>query len=280
MDWGPMSKRTVALTAALLTLARVSSAQSVGNMLKDDFKNAGKDVVAVWGAPFDASGRDWGIAAIAFGAFGASMFADEAASDWAIRNKDTDFFRALKPLRRGGYLFAGKYVVPPVAALYIAGIVFKDQNIRDFVMGCMATWAAEGIPRKGVARLFGRARPDSLPDDPHNWEIGGGKNWMMRSFPAGHFANIMGCASYANNRFHLGAAEPLIYAIAGGVGVGRMADEAHWLSDTVIGGILGYAVGSEIARRSLARYDDRRRAPAVNVTPGMGGVRMSLRWTF
>jgi hypothetical protein len=52
--------------------------------------------------------------------------------------------------------------------------------------------------------------------------------------------------------------------------VGRIADGGHWTSDTVLGGILGYAVGREVARRSLERYetknDDDRRAELI-LTP-------------
>jgi membrane-associated phospholipid phosphatase len=273
-----MRIRSMVIAAAMLTPAQYAASQSVGNMLKDDFKYAFRDIGAIWSSPFDASGKDWALAGASFGAFGLAMLGDQGASDWAIDVKDTWFFETIKPLRRGGWLFSGKYVVPPVAAMYVIGIAAKNQGMRDFVMGCMATWAAEGVPRKGIARLFGRARPDSLPDDPQNWKLGAGKDWMMRSFPAGHFANVLGCATFANKRFEMGVAEPLLYAVAAGVGVGRMADEAHWLSDTVIGGLLGYAVGSEIARRSLDRKAAR--APSVNVSPGLGSTSVTVRWTF
>lgn len=274
-----MRIRSIAVAATLI-LSRDATAQSVGNMLKDDFKYAFRDIGAVWSAPFDGSGKDWAIAGASLAASGLAMFGDQGASDWAIDVKDTWLFETIKPLRRGGWLFTGKYVVPPVAALYIVGIATKNQGMRDFVIGCAATYGAQFPPRKLLANVFGRARPDTMPDDPQHWELGAGRgNWQMRSFPAGHFANVMGCATFANKRFELGVAEPLIYAIAAGVGVGRMADEAHWLSDSVFGGILGYAIGSEIARRSRDRHD-LRSAPSVNVSPQGGGLSVNLSWTF
>ena len=36
-------------------------------------------------------------------------------------------------------LFTGKYVVPPIAALYVAGIVFKNQDMTD----ANITWACK-----------------------------------------------------------------------------------------------------------------------------------------
>ena len=275
-----MIQRWIA-AASLLILPRVVFAQSIDRMLRDDLRNSARDIGAVWSAPFDASGKDWLITAAAFGAFGLSMLADQEASDWAIRNDSSGFFQAIKPLRRGGKLFSGKYVVPPVAAVYIIGLATRNEDLRDFVTGCMSSWGAQSVLRKGLYLLVGRARPDTLPDDPQRWRVPSGGSWMMHSFPAGHFANALACATYWNNRFRLGVAEPAIYALAAAVGVGRMADRAHWLSDTVLGGILGYAVGREIASRALARRQkDALNAAQLYMSPDPTGVTLGLRWTF
>jgi membrane-associated phospholipid phosphatase len=276
-----MRIRNVVIVVAALTLTRVAVAQSVGKMLGDDFKNAGKDIVAVWGSPFDASARDWVLTAGAFGAFGASMLADQSVSDWALRNDSSTFFRGIAPLRRGGKLFSGKYVVPPVATLYVVGVALKNQDLRDFVTGCMSSWGAQSVVRKTAYLLVGRARPDTTPKEPGNWRIPSGGSWEMHSFPAGHFANAMACATYWNKRFHLGPAGPAVYAVALAVGVGRLADGAHWTSDTVLGGILGYAVGKEIAQRSVTRQRSRALNSAqLYMSPEANGVSVGFRWRF
>jgi len=275
-----MRSRQLTIIAAMLTLTRVTTAQSVGKMLSDDFKNAGKDIVGVWGSPFDASHRDWLLTGAALAAFGTSMLADKSVSDWALRNDSSAFFRSIAPLRRGGKLFSGKYVVPPVAAAYVVGIVTKNQDIRDAVTGCMSSWGAQSVVRKTLYALVGRARPDTTPNDPQIWKVPAGGSWEMHSFPAGHFANAVGCATYWNNRFHLGVAGPVVYALAAAVGVGRLADGAHWTSDTVLGGILGYAVGKEIARRSNARRATRIRTAEMFLAPELSGSVVGFRWTF
>ena len=117
----------------------------------------------------------------------------------------------------------------------------------------MSAWGSQSLVRKGVYLVVGRRRPETSPNDPNEWTFPGKGDWQMHSFPAGHFANAMACATYWNNRFHLGVAGYAAYGLAAAVGVGRLADRGHWTSDTVIGGILGYAVGKEIARRSLRR---------------------------
>ena len=274
--------------AAVLTLNAVSSAdaQSVGRMLESDVRNMAKDVGSVWASPFDSKGRDWlgfaGVVALT----GVSMFADESVERWAQDADSLSGIKFLDPLRRGGVLFSGKYIVPPVAAAYVLGIVLKNQDLRDGVIGCGASWLAQSPVRKGMYRLVGRQRPETSPDNSQNWVVPNKPSdqedpWQYRSFPAGHFANAMGCAAFLNNRFDMGWGGPAIYALAAGVGIGRILDHAHWTSDTFLGGALGYAVGKEIARRSLAREMARNATGAsLNVAPGEGGMSLSLQWKF
>jgi membrane-associated phospholipid phosphatase len=285
-----MKLRTIAVAAtACLFTARPADAQSIGNMLKDDLLFVARDVGSVWASPFNASGRDWAAFAGTMGLFGVTMLADQGASDWALRQDSAGRFRALDGLRRGGVLFTGKYVVPPVAVLYVAGIALKNQGMRDAVMGCAASWVAQSPARRVLAHAIGRARPDTSKDDPNTfgpndpqiWELGWQDRWEMRSFPGGHIANVMGCASFWANRFDLGGVgEIALYAVATGVGVGRMADGAHWLSDQLIGAILGYAIGNEIARRQIKRLDAGPLQTGMRVSPAATGTLLTYTWTF
>src|SRR3954468_18761175 len=135
-----MRFRTILSGTALVFTGTTASAQSMGKMLVDDFGNAGKDILGIWGSPIHASAKDWGLAAVSLGAFAVTTLADRSVSDWAIKNDSSAFFRAISPVRRGGKLFSGKYVVPPVAAVYIIGIATNNQKLRDAVMGCMSSW--------------------------------------------------------------------------------------------------------------------------------------------
>lgn len=278
-----MRIRVIAVTAAMLTLSRVAGAQSVGKMLGDDFKHAGEDVWAIWTAPFDAKGRDWATFAAALGITGISILADQAVADWAVRNDSNFVFRAIKPIRRGGKAYTGKYVVPPIAAVYLVGLVTKNQGMRDFVLGCGSSWMSQSLVRKGMYLVIGRARPDTMPNNPNHWTVPGSSEWQMHSFPAGHFANVMSCVTYWNHRFKWGAAEPALYALAAAVGVGRIADRGHWFSDHVFGGIMGYAVGREVAHRALKRNSmsgGGGGSASLNLSPSPGGVTVSMGWKF
>ena len=276
--------RFYTIAAMAFVCAGQATAQSVGRQLQSDFKHAGKDVWAVYKAPSNGSGKDWATFAGAMALTGASMVLDKPVERWARNNDSAAAFKVIKPLRRGGWLFSGKYVVPPVAALYIVGLATNNQNIRDGVMGCAASWLAQSPPRRMFYRLVGRRRPQTAPDDNMVFEIPssappGDSGWQMRSFPGGHLANAMGCASFLNNRFDMGIAEPAIYGLAFGVGLGRALDHAHWTSDHVLGGIFGYAVGKEVPRRSLGRR--MASAPSVTASPNArGGFTMKMSWQF
>jgi membrane-associated phospholipid phosphatase len=67
----------------------------------------------------------------------------------------------------------------------------------------------------------------------------------------------MACASFFNHRFDLGYAEYAIYALATGIGIGRVADQRHCASDALVGGVFGFAIGKYVAERSQKRADRR-----------------------
>ena len=277
--------RFYTIAAAAFICAGQVSAQSVAQQIGHDVKYAAKDIWGVYTSPFKGSGKDWAMFGGALALTGATMVLDMPVERWAQRNDSATALKFLDPLRRRGILFAGKYVVPPAAALYIIGLATNNRNLRGGVIGCAASWAAQSPPRKLFYRLIGRERPDTSPDNNHRWHVPnptstGDDGWQLRSMPAGHFANAMGCASFLGNRFNMGIAEPMVYGVAVGVAVGRALDHGHWTSDHVLGGIFGYAVGKEVARRSLRRKMDAS-TPAVSVSPtARGGITMNFSWTF
>ena len=268
--------------AALFCMGRIVPAQSVARMFGDDMKAAAGDVAAIWASPFRASSHDWVLAAGAASAFGVSMLADRPIARWAERNKGSPAFDALKPVRSSGVGYSAKLLVPPLATLYAAGLVLKRSDLREAATGCLTSWFSQSMMRQVTYRLVARARPDTSPADAQRWDIPGSKNWELQSFPAGHFANAMACSSFWSNRYHLGYGEPALYAFAAVVGLGRIADAGHWTSDSVIGGIIGYATGREVARRSLVRRDraSAKQSAQFLLSPLSGGARVAFAISF
>lgn len=239
-----------------------AAAQSVGNMVVTDVKNGVGDMVGTWLSPFHDSGKDWLLAGGALALSAATSAADVSVDNYFLHHRSS--FGFLSPFREGGIAFSGQTITPAAGVLYIVGLATRSQTLRDAVWGCVASYGAESIVRTQVVyRIVSRVRPDSLRTDggsglesqsgdqyKFSW---GNHGWGQQATPAGHVGNVMACASFLSHRFKLGWGEPVAYAVAGAVGVGRMVDRRHWLSDTVLGSLFGYAIGNTIAARSKDR---------------------------
>jgi membrane-associated phospholipid phosphatase len=66
--------------------------------------------------------------------------------------------------------------------------------------------------------------------------------------------------------------QPWLYGLAASSALGRLQSREHWLSDTVAGGLLGYAVGS----LSYAHQQAKSRAPRISVSDRA----VSAHWSF
>jgi membrane-associated phospholipid phosphatase len=272
--------RSLSFSGALLVCSAwpVLAQKSVFGMIGKDLENAGRDVLAVWTSPFDARPNDYLSTVFLIGSAVAISPIDDDVDRWAVRNANSSLFDALEPFRKGGSLYGGGRLVPAVGALYVAGIITKKQGLRDAVTGCGATWASNHVFRRYVLyQLVGRERPDPTrgenpppaaePGEQYRFDIPNDGDWGWNSFPGGHIANIAGCASFFNNRFKMGFVEPVLYAVAGAIWIARTADRAHWQSDQLLGTVMGYAIGKEVAHRQLKR-EAARAAATANGTSG------------
>lgn len=273
--------RSLALAlAATVALAPLSAlrAQSVAQQARNDVKHAAEDIWRVWSAPARGSGRDWLAAGLLVAGAAAISPIDDDVDRWAVRDSASAAFDALRPFRRGGIFFQGAKLVPGAAAVLVAGYATNNQDLRDAIWGCGASAVSNSVARNQVVyRILRRTRPDSSKDNPpvspparpgDQYDIGfGPAGWGEKSLPGGHIANITACASFLAERFHLGLAEPALYALVAAVGVGRIADRAHWTSDQLLGAAFGYAIGREIALRQNRRREAARREVAGSPPP-------------
>jgi membrane-associated phospholipid phosphatase len=277
-------------------------AQSIGRMAVDDVANAARDFGAVWVAPFRGSGTDYLIAGGTLVAAAALSPFDDNVDRWMVAHEDRGLLDAIGPLRRGGDLYSLNKATPYVGGLYLVGLATKHRGIRDGIFGCAAAYSANTVMRHQVIyRVIGRNRPDTLRDHPEGYVPTGAeqgdqyefnvpsRGYGDHSFPGGHVATMATCASFLSHRFEMGVVEPALGVLVAAMGVGRMADRGHWLSDQVVGVVFGYAVGKEVARRQKQRLA-REKPGAINAeradrgAPYMGsdanGTRLGWQHSF
>lgn len=260
-----IASRIMLAAAALAATVAPAGAQSIGKELGSDIRDAGGDMIAVWLSPFHARARDWGLALGTFAGGAALSPIDDDVDRYMVRHRYDWFYdKALSPVREGGVLFSGKYLVPVAGAAYVVGLATHNQAVRDAFLGCISAYASTSVVRSVVAyNLVARTRPDSARDpanasppaqqgDQYKIDFGRG-GWGRNSFPAGHTANMAACASYLSHRFDSRAVATVAYTFAGAVAVGRLVDRRHWTSDSFVGWVFGYAAGKLVAQRTLRR---------------------------
>jgi membrane-associated phospholipid phosphatase len=259
------ARTTIVALAPLLIVASTAAAQSVGQMLDRHARASAGDAWAVWTSPFHAGPRDFTLAAAALAISAAVSPLDDDADRWMVRHRDSPSWSAVTALREGGAAFSGRTITPIAIGAFAVGLATNNDRLQEALFGCLTAYGASSGVRTYVAYpLFARQRPDTgrggvpMPPaaqgDQYRITFPGSSDWGLHSAPGGHITNVAACASFLSHRFHLGpGVSPVLYALAAGVGVGRLVDRRHWLSDTVLGLFFGYAVGKEIALRSGRR---------------------------
>ena len=263
------------LSAVALTFAAIpsASAQSVGRMVVNDVKWVAQDVGAIWLSPFRGDARDYALTAGILGGSAALSVFDDNVDRWALAHRDEGLLKALDPVRRGGVFYSVNKAVPFVGGAYVLALATKNRGLRDGIMGCAASYTAGTTLRHLVVyNVIGRNRPDTVRNHPegetsppaqqgdqYHFSVPA-HEWGDHSFPGGHVATVATCASFLMSRYETPYIDVPLLALVGAMGVGRIADRGHWLSDQVVGIAMGWAIGREVARRQLRRLADERGA--------------------
>ena len=261
-------------TLAALWFCPAAQGQSIPKTFTADVRAGVGDILAVWAAPFHASGRDYLMGASTLGLVGVSALADRNLAAWIRTHPNAPVMRTLRPTREGQGDFlvnasGGSGHTPGALGVYTVGLLTRSPAIRDLGMGCLAAAESHTIVRQIVYAAVSRERPlyreqvgDSTVDRagrPYVVHFPGETTAYDNSFFSGHAASMFSCVTFANTRFHLRYAEPVLWAMAGALSLGRAADQHHYLSDVLMGSVIGIGAGKLVAHRSLARAQKRSR---------------------
>jgi membrane-associated phospholipid phosphatase len=290
------SIRCVAATLFVSILAATADGQSRFGLLGTNLKNSAGDAWDVWTSPFRGRGDDWLLALGAVAGSAAVSLTDAAVDDWAFKQRNDATWTFLKPFREGGIAFSGRLLTPVAVGTLAVAVATRNSRLQEGLLGCATAYAASSAVRTWVIYpVIARTRPDSSRDvespparfgDQYEINIPGSSNWGRHSFPGGHLVNVTSCAAFLTRRYSMGVAEVIPWTVVGSVGLARILDRRHWLSDQVIGAAFGYAVGKQFAVRSSHRAnraatDDKPVSPdGFYLAPEAGRVQLTWRVTF
>ena len=244
------------------------------------FRNILRDQKAIWTAPFHIERKDakWMVpGAIGFGAL--------ITTDRITGDEIAEFDRGVKASRIISYP-GSTYAVGAVAAtFYFSGR--KKDNARARETGILTAEAIVDslIVSSALKVASQRARPEA--DRERSEFFDGGT-----SFPSGHSIQAWSAATVVANEYHDNRKVQIAaYGIASAVSVARFTGGKHYISDVLVGSILGYAIGRYVYRAhhreiigSSEEEDERRVSKWPAISPqynrGAGQYGVGLRWSF
>lgn len=193
---------------------------------------------------------------------GASTVALGATISYAFDKQIMDFVQKNKPKNfeaANTYFFdpfgKGYYTIPLMAGVYIYGAFTNKSKPKAIAMDFAKATVYSGVFITLIKHIAHRQRPfQTDPLDPYNWD-GPAGNINHTSFPSGHTIMAFTFASVISEHYKNKIWVPItMYSLATLEGIARMEDKKHWASDVIVGGALGYAIGTWVVNNSKYKF--------------------------
>jgi len=243
--------------------------------IKDDASHSFNVGIGLLKSPFTASSSDWQKIGITVGTTGMLFYIDPEIKEFAQsnQNKTNDWIFKIDNT------FNKEYVIISTSSLYISGLLFKHRGLRRTGLYAMeAAFVASSITAT-LKYIFGRSRP-YLDDGQLTFRFLGGSRERYRSLPSGHttgafsFCTVM-AKSIDNNWW-----KTFWYSTAVMIGASRIYYNHHWLSDTVLGGFIGYTTASYIVHFDEGNKKQKISFHGYEIKPYFSGTELGLSIHF
>lgn len=160
----------------------------------------------------------------------------------AFGNWDSnDYGKRGTPFERLGRMPGAAQVA---GGFYITGALTGSVRARRVGVLALEAKIANDIVVRGFKKSIGRKRPSSGSSDGDEFKPFGNSD----SFPSGHTASAFTLATVVADNYESKWVKYTSYGIATAVGLGRVNQGAHWVSDVAGGALVGIGVGKLISR--------------------------------
>lgn len=260
------------LSIFILITASCQSYDSLNcNVNGEYFKDIAKAFPELLISPVKWSGKEW-IAAGAVVGTGAFLYSKdkEIAEFWQANQSD-----ALDKANEYFFDPFGKmyYTMPLMGGLYLYGVFAKDSKSKRVSMDFVQATIYSSIIVTVIKHVAHRQRPyQTDPLNPNLWDGPFEGGWSHTSFPSGHTITAFTFAAVVGGHYKETIWVPIIaYSLATLEGASRMYSQKHWSTDVLIGGALGYAIGTFVVNKSLY---------GINISPVVGSNYMGLGLSY
>jgi hypothetical protein len=249
---------------------KISNRKSMGNFYKSDsifsfhsskgyFPSILHDIGTQATAPLRFDIKDWAIAGAAVGITATLFSIDDNIDDWARTQKERHkWVNSSSPVISEFGNRYGEYLVCAIGSL---SALFKNQK---GVQTCLLSTQAiitSGVWVHLIKTLTGRERPKAAyiyslsesgkwygPFSRFDSNVASDKsNFAFDAFPSGHTALAFSIATVFATRYNDTELVPILsYSAATLVGITRLTEHEHWVSDVFVGAIIGYLCGKQV----------------------------------
>lgn len=233
------------------------------------------DTGQVFTAPSRWERSDWVTAGVGLAAvLGTGLLLDHSAEQAVANHANAGSDRLGKSLGNLG----GTPSVLIAGGTYLVGIAFKEPEVRATGIDTMATMGiAQLLIAIPLKVLVGRSRPDTNQGTHDFHPLNGGQ-----SFPSSHTIQAFALASVISEHADRPWVSGLSYGLAGLVGLARVEQRQHFLSDVVASGLIGTFVGKTVVTYNQSLRTGAHPKVALSFAPSLqpGGYGFSVAMQF
>lgn len=253
----------------------------------------GSDLKQAFTKPFHMKSRDWKYLGIATGIIAPLTFADPPVQRLALRLRNAN--ASLRRTSRFVTNFGGPYEFYTLSALGAYGFIFKNQKMKTTTLLATQSYITAAAVESMVKFLTGRTRPSFYAPNkvakptfkgPFAKSIDYTGAKTNSSFPSGHTTVAFAAATvYALQYKDKPWVPVLCYASASLIGLSRITENKHWLTDVLVGGALGYLTGRQVVNNyhrysSLKAPKQKRGNVSFNLQLSHGVIVPGLTYQF
>jgi len=213
----------------------------------------GSDLKQEFTAPFHFTRKDWGT----FGKFvlieGALFLVDESVQQNALHLREVN--PGVRNVSKYVTQFGGSYEAYVLVALGGYGFIFKNEKLKTTTLLATQAYITGAAMESVLKFLSGRQRPSyydprSVEAEPkfhgplssYRKDFNGSRT--NSSFPSGHTTVAFAAATVFAMEYRDRPLVPLIsYSAATLIGLSRITENKHWITDVFAGAALGFFTG-------------------------------------
>jgi membrane-associated phospholipid phosphatase len=245
--------------------------------------------------PFHMHGKDWkalGLGALVIGGF---ALADESVQQFMVKLKDRNEW--VHDVSHFVTNTGGPYEAITLGVITTYGVVFKNEKLKTTGLLATQSYITSAAIQSVLKFISGRQRPfvydpDHVEAEPtfhgpfHSaFRDASGKK-ITGSFPSGHTTGAFAAATvFAMEYRDRPLVKILAYGSASLIGLSRITENKHWVSDVLAGAALGFLSGRQVVNNyhrfaTIRNAREKKGSVSFSLDYQMGVVLPELVYTF